>query len=90
DIQNVHYLTFKDVHPWAGTFREPGHEVAVGSVNCTESKKITASLMELENEISNMHLVADSKEKKALWDSFYHASFESIHPFPDGNPPVSG
>lgn len=85
DIQNIHYLTFREVHSWAGQFREPGYEVAVGNVNCTLSTEIEKSLDSLKKGVESVATPNDSKEKSMLWNAHYHVAFEGIHPFADGN-----
>lgn len=85
EIRIVHALAFKDVHPWAGTFRVPGHEVAAGPIECTISTEVSKELGSLTAAIKSEMLASDSPIKKAFWASFHHTAFEMIHPFADGN-----
>lgn len=85
DIQMAHALTFYRVHPWAGSFRAPGYEVDVGSLQCTPAAEVPAQLRSLAREVKQVLQVADSPAKQVLWFTQYHSAFEMIHPFMDGN-----
>jgi fido (protein-threonine AMPylation protein) len=83
-IRGVHYITFEGVHPWAGTFRKPGHEVGVGSLDCSLAVDVPRDLMRLRKEMVDNPLKG-SKQYRSEVLAFYHASFLAIHPFADGN-----
>jgi fido (protein-threonine AMPylation protein) len=83
-IKGLHYIMFEGVHPWAGTFRQPGHEVSAGKLDCSLAVDVPRDLMKLRKEMLDNPL-SGSREYKAEVLAFYHASFLAIHPFADGN-----
>ncbi len=83
-IKGLHYIMFEGVHPWAGTFRQPGHEVSAGKLACSLAEDVPGDMMRLRKEMLDNPL-SGSKEYKAEVLAFYHASFLAIHPFADGN-----
>jgi fido (protein-threonine AMPylation protein) len=87
-IKGLHYLAFESVHPWAGEFRQEGHEVRAGRLVCSLAKDVVGDLMRLRKEMVDNPLTG-SKQYKAEVLAFYHASFLAIHPFADGNGRVS-
>ena len=40
DVRHVHYLTFEQVHPWAGQFRRPGQLVTVSGFPAADPPRI--------------------------------------------------
>ena len=87
-IKGLHYLMFEGVHPWAGTFRQAGHEVRAGRLVCSPAQEVVGDLMKLRKEMMDNSL-SGSREYRAEVLAFYHASFLAIHPFADGNGRVS-
>lgn len=83
-IQSLHKSMFEEVHPWAGQIRKEGQEVAAGQINCTLAKDIPKELNILNKEMISNSLEG-SNDYKAQLIAYYHASFEEIHPFLDGN-----
>jgi fido (protein-threonine AMPylation protein) len=83
-IKGLHYMTFEGVHPWAGSFRQPGQEVRAGELICSLAEDVMGDLTRLRREMINNPL-SGSKEYKAEVVAFYHASLLAIHPFLDGN-----
>jgi|GEM_PF-6973197 len=87
-IKGLHYMTFEGVHPWAGTFRQPGHEVRAGKLVCSLAQDVVGDLIKLRKEMVDNPLEG-TKRYKAEVLAFYHASLLAIHPFADGNGRVS-
>lgn len=85
EIRAVHEVAFRKVHPWAGQFRPEGYEVAFGNFVGTPSGEVPDALKKLNRETRAIMSSADSKPKQVVFAAFYHASFEMIHPFQDGN-----
>lgn len=83
-IKGIHYITFERVHPWAGTFRQPGQEVRAGDLVCSLAEDVTKDLLSLRKEMLDNPLKG-SRRYMAEVLGFYHASFLAIHPFLDGN-----
>lgn len=83
-ITGLHYLAFEGVHPWAGSFRQEGHEVRAGKLVCSLAKDVVSDLTQLRREMTDNPLTG-SRRYKAEVLAFYHASFLAIHPFADGN-----
>ena len=83
-MKGLHYLMFESVHPWAGTFRQVGHEVGAGRLACSLAKDVVGDLMKLRKEMMDNSL-SGSRQYRAEVLAFYHASFLAIHPFADGN-----
>ncbi len=85
EIKQLHRIAFRGVHPWAGELRPPGYEVSVGQIDCTPSTEVTSQLQELRQQVLSVLGPNVPVAKQIFWFSFYHAAFESIHPFTDGN-----
>jgi len=83
-IKGIHYIAFERVHPWGGTFRQPGQEVRAGDLVCSLAEDVTKDLLSLRKEMLDNPLKG-SKRYMAEVLGFYHASFLAIHPFLDGN-----
>jgi fido (protein-threonine AMPylation protein) len=82
DVRVAHAVAFGQVHPWAGTYRKV--EVSAGNMICTHPRKIGSELSYL---CSTGKLLFEGAEEarrlKAI--ALFHATFEEIHPFLDGN-----
>lgn len=87
-IKGLHYMTFQGVHPWAGSFRQPGHEVRAGKLVCSLAQDVVGDLIKLRKDMMDNPLEG-TKRYKAEVLAFYHASLLAIHPFADGNGRVS-
>ena len=74
---------FKDIHPWAGTFRKDGQEVRAGELICSLSTDIRRDLEEITKEMKGNSLEGTKRYKTELL-SYYHASLLAVHPFLDG------
>ncbi len=85
DIQTAHFLAFREVHPWAGDFRPAGYEVQFGNMFGTLSTEVPKDLQRLSRDTKEVMATADGQAKQIFWAAFYHAAFEKIHPFQDGN-----
>jgi fido (protein-threonine AMPylation protein) len=83
-LKGLHYITFEGVHPWAGSFRQPGQEVRAGGLICSLAEDVMGDLTRLRREMITNPL-SGSREYKAEVIAFYHASLLAIHPFLDGN-----
>lgn len=91
-LQKLHKITFREVYPFAGSFREPQHRVAFGPEqkwSGAYSPTITNNLGILRNQSLELFRSAVSKEEKAQAISFYHTQLHFIHPFRDGNSRVA-
>ncbi len=84
EIKFLHKVMFSDVHPWAGQFRKEGQEVVAGDLVCCWAADITRELKNLNKEMLSNPLEGD-RQYKAEIICYYHAIFEEIHPFLDGN-----
>ncbi len=84
EIKNIHKITFDNIHPWAGQFREPGQEVRVGDIKGSLAMDVPEELKRLHDQMLSKSL-DNSKELRAKQIASYHAIYESIHPFQDGN-----
>jgi fido (protein-threonine AMPylation protein) len=86
----VHRLMFENIHPWAGDFRRPGESIIVAGYPGADSCRIRPELTLLQSQISHWpnHAVSPALtqlQSSAIRCAFYHARFERIHPFKDGN-----
>lgn len=82
-LRTVHYLAFGEVHPWAGSFRKPNQSSAIGGYPAADPLRI-----ERELQLANLQyrsMLADERYCQLSAIAFYHARFERIHPFKDGN-----
>lgn len=96
-IQTVlmaHMRAFARVYPDAGRTREAGQEVSVQSVDregnetivpASLSTEVVRELNELSHQVRGLLGKAATDQDKAQAITFYHAKFEAIHPFQDGN-----
>lgn len=83
EIKIAHCLAFRRVHPSAGTLRTV--EVDAGRFQCTQANRIGAELQRLQKATLAIYGNDKPDAHKAMVLAFYHASFEAIHPFIDGN-----
>lgn len=82
EIKLAHLTGFGAVHPWAGTFRKV--DVTVGGMRCTPHHGVERELRRLHDTSKELFAVKDP-QKRLLAIAFYHANYEEIHPFLDGN-----
>jgi len=88
DIQLVHRLIFKGVHPWAGEFRKPGQLAIVSGFPAADSQRIVRELelaLSQLREMMEVPVLADSQHSFLAALAFFHVRFERVHPFLDGN-----
>jgi fido (protein-threonine AMPylation protein) len=85
-VRLVHRLVFERVHPWAGTFRTPGQLATVSGYVAADAGRIGAELSLLSRRIECSPAFWSEAEVDAVLSvAFFHARFERIHPFRDGN-----
>ena len=86
DLQTVHFHMFKAVHPWAGQFRTPGQMAVVAGFPAADSSRIPRELdLALHQTRELMDTASGDKVQLLAAMSFFHARYERIHPFLDGN-----
>jgi fido (protein-threonine AMPylation protein) len=87
DFQQVHYLIFKKVHPWAGQFRITGQMAIVAGYPAADPQRINRelemSIFQTSELLESPSGVDDTQLLAAL--AFLHVRFERVHPFLDGN-----
>ena len=82
-LRTAHYLAFKDVHAWAGTFRKPNESSAIAGFPACDPVRIQRELKITELQVQQ---IAFSESLPPLTAAaFYHVRLERIHPFKDGN-----
>ena len=86
NLRAVHFHLFKEVHPWAGEFRPIGLMAAIAGYPAADTSRIAREL-ELALHQTRQLMDAASGEKVQLLAamSFFHARFERVHPYIDGN-----
>jgi fido (protein-threonine AMPylation protein) len=88
DVRHVHYLTFEQVHPWAGQFRRPGQLVTVSGFPAADPPRIKREVSLALVQTEELFDEARTEEDGLRWLAalaFFHVRFERIHPFLDGN-----
>ena len=83
-IRHLHFYMFSEAHPWAGRFNEPGDNIWFGGMLSCDPRFILRELAQLNEQAATL-LKPGTDEAKARMIAFYHAKFERIHPFKDGN-----
>ena len=78
-LRLTHYLIFKEVHPWAGSFRQIGQVDAPGARFAVETQRIEPELLLAARQAASL------LEYPIVACAFFHLRFEAIHPFRDGN-----
>lgn len=82
----AHKTMFGSIYPCAGRFRQPLENVAIGGVLGCDPDSIQFELRLLESQTSEILGGGDpSAIQKLTAVAFYHARFELLHPFNDGN-----
>lgn len=86
-IRLVHRINFEPVYPWAGDFRTPGQLATIGGYVAADAGRIEAELDLLYQQSQDWRheQTARSVADRAAMVAFFHARFERIHPFRDGN-----
>lgn len=83
-IQRIHRQFFQFVHPWAGQLNEPGDDIWFGGMLSASPTFVRAEIEQLV--VYTRRIIGESTvESKARAIAYYHAKFERIHPFKDGN-----
>lgn len=88
DMQQVHLLMFKRVHPWAGQFRLPGQMAIIAGLPAADPQRIERELNLASFQMREMQesvLVARDPHQMLAALAFFHVRFERVHPFLDGN-----
>ena len=88
DIQQVHYLVFKGVHPWAGQFRSLGQMATIAGFPAADPHRIVRELelaLLQTREMFETGLSAGDFRLMLAALGFMHVRFECMHPFLDGN-----
>ena len=83
NARSVHYLHFRGVHPWAGSFRAFGQLTVVAGYPAADPCRINRELELMALQCEAMSLATLPETLAAI--SFAHVRFERIHPFLDGN-----
>ena len=87
-IQRLHQVVFDQVYPWAGHFNAPGEEVGFRGTLACDPRFILPELTRLgDHTRALVEEFTDVASARAI--AFYHAKFERIHPFRDGNARVA-
>lgn len=86
EILIFHRIIFKGIHPWAGTFRNPGESVFFDSGQVgADANRIIPAIERLKIETVEKLRAAPTPEEKVLIIVGYLGSLRLIHPFRDGN-----
>ena len=88
EIQQVHYLVFKGVHPWAGQFRSMGQMATIAGFPAADPDRIVRelelALVQMRELLETGRAAGDPQLMLAAL-GFMHVRFERVHPFLDGN-----
>ena len=88
DIQQVHYLVFEGVHPWAGQFRSMGQMATIAGFPAADPDRIVRelelALVQMRELLETGRAAGDPQLMLAAL-GFMHVRFERVHPFLDGN-----
>lgn len=87
-LRTAHEYGFTAVYDFGGNIRKDRENVpAFGQQDMDGAlpDKIIPELQKLERETNDLLSSAKSEQEKAQAIAFYHAKFEAIHPFKDGN-----
>ena len=88
EIQQVHYLVFKGVHPWAGQFRSLGQMATIAGFPAADPDRIVRELelaLVQTRELLETGRAAGDPQLMLAALGFMHVRFERVHPFLDGN-----
>jgi hypothetical protein len=86
EILIFHRIIFKDIHPWAGTFRGPGESVYFdGGQVGADANRIFPAIAHLQNETATKLESVSTPQEKVLSIAGFLGALRLIHPFRDGN-----
>jgi fido (protein-threonine AMPylation protein) len=88
DIQQVHYLVFQGVHPWAGQFRSMGQMATIAGFPAADPDRIVRELelaLVQTRELLETGRAGGDPQLMLAALGFMHVRFERVHPFLDGN-----
>ena len=85
EVKTLHRHAFEFIHPWAGEFRKGRQEVEFGQIAGEVPIRIQRGLSELKRDMDHAFNAFRDTQRRVFALSFYHAAFEAIHPFRDGN-----
>jgi fido (protein-threonine AMPylation protein) len=80
---------FKDVHPWAGQFRQPGETVTTAWGAEGAHPERIRDLLAMAETMSAKAFARATAEDKLHAAALWHCEVMKIHPFRDGNTRVS-
>jgi len=86
EILIFHRIIFKDIHPWAGTYRGSGESVYFdgGQVGADASRIVSAIVQLQKMTASKLDTAATPQDKTSVLVG-YLGALRLIHPFRDGN-----
>ena len=86
EILIYHRIIFKDIHPWAGTFRGSGESVYFdGGQVGADASRIFPAIEQLQNETITKLDTATTLQDRTLVVVGYLGALRLIHPFRYGN-----
>lgn len=86
EILIFHRIIFKDIHPWAGTFRGSGESVYFdGGQVGADANRIFPAIEQLQNKTVAKLDTASTPQDRTLVIVGYLGALRLIHPFRDGN-----
>lgn len=83
-LRDLHRVAFGEVYPFAGSFRNEPVRFGPNRAGAFQTE-ITRELDGLREESLSLFASASKKSHAAQAICFYHAKFQLIHPFLDGN-----
>jgi len=86
EVLIFHRLIFRNIHPWAGTFRAAGEVVHFdGGQMGADANRITPAIEHVQKVMLERLQTAATPQQKALAIAGYLGALRMIHPFRDGN-----